>query len=164
MKDNKLRISLSRILLSGLFAITLILSACGGGSATTTLPTTTPTGSETVAFPDANLDALIREALSKPVGEDITIDKLASLTHLWANNSGITDLSGLEYCTNLRWLRLSGNQIRDISPLVDTSGLGEGDNLWLDNNNLDLKLGSDDIENIKALKDRGIFVVLFVVY
>ena len=52
-------------------------------------------------------------------------------------------------------LYLARNQISDISPLVANSGLGEGDEVWLGNNNLDLSEGSEDLENITALEDGG---------
>ena len=41
---------------------------------------------------------------------------LAELTTLEAKSSGIADLSGLEYCTNLTGLGLEENQISDLSP------------------------------------------------
>ena len=179
---------------------------------------------ETVTFPDENLEAAVRDALGKPVGEEISVAELAGLTALQAEDSGIADLSGLEYCTNLTelglwgnqiseiaplsnltsltwlslehneisdisplsnltnltelwlwnnqisdisplvnltsltWLKLVGNQISDISPLVDNSGLGEGDEVVLAGNNLDLREGSEDMKNIKALEDRGVEV------
>jgi internalin A len=67
-------------------------------------------------------------------------------------------LSPLKHLTKLNGLRLDGNQISDISPLVDNSGLGMGDTVWLDENNLDLEEGSDDMRNIKILEDRGVKV------
>ena len=200
----------------------------------------------TTIFPDGNLEAAIRDALGKPVGEEIMTAELANLTTLSALFSDITDLSGLEYCTNLTeltlaknqisdisslssltnlteltlhenqisdisalssltnltelylgenqisdisplssltnltllalytneisdisplaslvnmiTLRLNGNQISDISPLLENSGLGEGDGVYLEDNNLDLWEGSEDIENIRALEDRGVVV------
>ena len=42
---------------------------------------------------------------------------LAVLTGLDASNRGITNLSGLEYATNLRWLDLSHNQITSLAAL-----------------------------------------------
>jgi len=41
---------------------------------------------------------------------------------------------------------------------VENSGLGKGDEVWLGNNNLDLGEGSEDMENIKTLEDRGVIV------
>ena len=56
-------------------------------------------------------------------------------------------------------LRLNENQISDISPLVENSGLGEGDEVWLEDNNLDLTEGSEDMEDIETLEERGVKVV-----
>jgi hypothetical protein len=58
----------------------------------------------------------------------------------------------------LTLLSLGANQISDISPLVENSGLGAGDEVWLLANNLDLGEGSEDMENIRALEDRGVVV------
>lgn len=46
----------------------------------------------------------------------------------------------------------------DISPLVENIGLGAGDTVYIDDNNLDLGEGSQDMKNIRALEDRGVFV------
>ncbi|MFC1893925.1 hypothetical protein ACFLYR_07915 [Chloroflexota bacterium] len=53
------------------------------------------------------------------------------------------------------WLDICGNQIGDISPLVENYGLGSDDDLWLKGNNLDLQVGSEAMANIKALEERG---------
>jgi hypothetical protein len=58
----------------------------------------------------------------------------------------------------LTLLSLGANQISDISPLVENSGLGAGDEVWLLDNNLDLGEDSEDMENIRALEDRGVVV------
>ena len=89
------------------------------------------------------------------------ISPLASLTNLtWLNlrNNEISNLSPLASLTNLEWLNLIGNQISDISPLVENSGLGKGDMVFLENNNLDLSEGSEDLENIRQLEGRGVIV------
>jgi hypothetical protein len=59
---------------------------------------------------------------------------------------------------NLESLLLNNNQISDISPLVANSGLGTGDTINLQNNNLDLTPGSDDMNNIATLQSRGVTV------
>jgi len=41
---------------------------------------------------------------------------------------------------------------------VENSGLGKGDQLQLVNNNLDLSEGSEDLENITKLEERGVRV------
>jgi internalin A len=77
---------------------------------------------EAVYFPDPNLEAAIREAIGKPTG-DIYPSDLVGLTSLDAYERNISDLTGLEYCTNLRSLYLSSNQISDISPLSNLTSL-----------------------------------------
>jgi parallel beta-helix repeat protein len=78
----------------------------------------TESAEQVVTFPDPNLEAAIREAIGKPAG-DIWQSDLSSLTSLDANCRGITDLTGLEHCTNLMGLYLGGNQINDIRPLAN---------------------------------------------
>jgi len=41
---------------------------------------------------------------------------------------------------------------------VENSGLGAGDEIWFEGNNLDLSEGSEDMDNIRALEDRGVLV------
>ena len=63
---------------------------------------------EVVIFPDESLEVAVRSALRQPLGF-ITVDdmKNGSFTVLSAPDSGITDLRGLEYATNLQFLDLS---------------------------------------------------------
>ncbi|CVK34100.1 Ig-like domain-containing protein [Methanoculleus bourgensis] len=86
--------------------------------------------SEVVTFNDPNLEAAVRQELSKPKG-DITADDMATLTRLSAAGRGIRDLSGLEYAVNLQTLYISNNQISDLSPLA---GLTNLQTLWLQDN------------------------------
>lgn len=53
-------------------------------------------------------------------------------------------------------LQIHNNQISDISPLVENSGLSEDDSITLAGNNLDLSEGSEDLENIRILEARGV--------
>ncbi|HIH96261.1 MAG TPA: leucine-rich repeat domain-containing protein [Thermoplasmata archaeon] len=57
----------------------------------------------TVTFPDRNLEKAVREAIGKPTGPIRAAD-LEKLTRLSANGENITELTGLEYCTNLESL------------------------------------------------------------
>ena len=75
-----------------------------------------------VYFPDPNLEAVIREAIAKPTGPIYPSD-LAGLTGLHAWNKNITDLTGLDFCTDLEFAELSSNQISDISPLANLTNL-----------------------------------------
>ena len=77
-----------------------------------------------VYFPDPNLRAAIREAISKPTGE-IMYSDLQDLTDLIAQYKGIIELEGLQYCLNLIRLRLDANQISDISPLAGLTNLSD---------------------------------------
>jgi Leucine Rich Repeat (LRR) protein/parallel beta helix pectate lyase-like protein/thrombospondin type 3 repeat protein len=85
-----------------------------------------------VTFPDINLEAKIRAAIGIPTGPIYNTD-LEGLTALNANLANITDLTGLEYCTDLSFLDLNANQISDISPL---SGLTNLTSLDLNNNQI----------------------------
>ena len=89
------------------------------------------------------------------------ISPLASLTelvHLTLGKNQISDISPLISLNNLTWLSLWGNQISDISPLVANNGLGEGDDVWLGSNALDLSPGSEDMINLEKLEGRGVLI------
>jgi hypothetical protein len=73
-------------------------------------------------FPDAKLDAAIREAIGKHTG-DIYQSDLEELTSLNASDKSIFYLTGLEYCINLTMLDLSYNEISDISALSSLTNL-----------------------------------------
>ena len=104
----------TRIALVLLLGIMLLSGfACGGGNGE---------GGDVVNTPDPNLEAAIREAIEKPIG-DIYESDLLGLAKLYASGRDITDLNGLEYCTNLIQLSLRNNQISDISPLSGLSSL-----------------------------------------
>ena len=78
-----------------------------------TLPLTAT--SQAVDIPDPNLRAAIESALGIAPGGAITAGQMATLTYLDAANSNISNLTGLEYATNLATLSLSGNAISHIS-------------------------------------------------
>ncbi|MBN2375489.1 MAG: leucine-rich repeat domain-containing protein, partial [Sedimentisphaerales bacterium] len=89
-----------------------------------------------VYFADANLKAAVEVELGV---DDPNASDMLNLTYLNGNYLTISDLTGLEYGTNLTDLQLYGNQIIDISAL---SGLT---NLTL------LYLSENQISNISAL-------------
>ena len=72
-----------------------------------------------VYMPDPNLRAVIAEALGKTPNAPITVEDMATLHRIFPEEKGISDLTGLEFATNLEWLKIQGNQISDISPLKD---------------------------------------------
>ena len=76
-----------------------------------------------VEVPDPNLRQAIREALSLPDEIPLTQLEMLRLTELVAWQRDITDLTGLQYATNLENLYLSENQIQDLTPLANLTNL-----------------------------------------
>ena len=79
-----------------------------------------------VEISDPNLEQTIRETLALPHKIPLTRLQMLRLTGLETGERGIIDLTGIEYATNLHYLNLGRNQIRDIRPLatlIHLSGL-----------------------------------------
>jgi hypothetical protein len=76
-----------------------------------------------VNFPDPYLEAIIRGLIGKPIPEEILESDCATIITLPASTSGITNLTGLEYCTNLEKLNIALNEISDLSPLSNLTSL-----------------------------------------
>ena len=75
-------------------------------------------------MPDRALREAVREKLGVPADHVLTPAYVQlHLTNLEATNKGIVDLTGLEYATDLQVLALRRNEIHDISPLSDLTGL-----------------------------------------
>ena len=70
-----------------------------------------------VYIPDLNLRAVIEENLEKTPNAPITVEEMATLERIFPEEKGISDLTGLEFATNLEWLKIEGNQISDLSPI-----------------------------------------------
>ncbi len=79
----------------------------------------------TVHIPDANLRAVIEEAIGKAPGTLITASEMGTLTRLSASGMEIQDLEGLQFAANLEELRLRGNPLSDLSPLAELLTLKE---------------------------------------
>ena len=88
--------------------------------------------SETISIPDPHLAA----AVQREIGNATTTHTMLNLWRLDAPNSGITDLTGLEYAYNLARLRLraeyiegngyvNSNTVSDLSPLIGLTRLTE---------------------------------------
>jgi hypothetical protein len=84
--------------------------------------------------------------------------KLTKLQKLSLSSNQISDIKVLANLTNLQELNLFDNRISDISPLVSNTGLGQGNKVNLEENLLDLSPGSDDMQNIQILQNRGVIV------
>ena len=102
----------------------------GSGAATSAVATLTISVPEQVTFSDASLESALRGALNKPTGS-ITPADLAGLASLSACGQNITDLSGLEWATNLSSLSLSFNSITNLIALEGLKRLAQ---LNLENN------------------------------
>ena len=113
-----------------------------------------------VEFVDPNLEAAIREAIDKATG-DVYESDLLGLTSLDATQRDITNLSGIEHCTDLTSLSSGGNQISDISPLANLTNLtslGLCDNQISDigpvanlTSLMELDLGGNQVGDVGAL-------------
>ena len=93
-----------------------------------------------------------------------SLSALFELSDLDLRNNLIADISALSNLPKLGSLYLQSNNISDISPLVDNLDFGgpsRGASDWvrLSDNLLDLRPGSDDVQNIQILRDRDAVVV-----
>jgi len=95
---------------------------------------------------------------SNQVSDITPLGSLTGLRDVHLSGNQIEDITPLEHLVNLEWLMLGWNKITDISPLVRNAGLGEGDELDLRNNYLDLSPESQNMRDIQALQDRGVVV------
>jgi Leucine-rich repeat (LRR) protein len=93
-----------------------------------------------VMIPDAYLEAVIRRAIDKPSGNILDTDLVGvGFASLSANSASISDLSGLESCTDLTVLSLWNNSISDLSPLSGMTSLTR------------LHLGGNQISDLRPL-------------
>ena len=99
-------------------------------------------------IPDANLRAAIEAALGKASGETITAAEMEALTVLNASDAGITDLTGLEFATNLTRLGLYLNNISDVSALESLTNLTS---LGLEENNVSDVFALSGLTNLSSL-------------
>ena len=124
-----------------------------------------------VTIPDANLRRLIAAALDKEIDAPISVEEMKALNKLGARNANISDLTGLEFATNLTYLYLAGNAISDVSPLAGLtlrldwldldnnsitdvsplSGLTNLTHLFLDNNSITDVSPLSGLTNLRGL-------------
>ena len=101
---------------------------------------------------DAGLAAAVRKTLGLALNVPITKQNIQRLTTLDATDRQITNLTGLEYATQLEALTLSGNQIRDISPLAKLTRLQV---LRLNNNKIRYVSALEGLTRLKELRLAG---------
>ena len=88
-----------------------------------------------VKIPDPELRVAIHDSRRIPLGDGITLTDMKALEHLGVSGSNVSDLTGLEYATNLRTLNLAFNNITDISilsGLINLTWLNLHDNSIVD--------------------------------
>ena len=102
-----------------------------------------------VAIDDSGLRAALERSLRVAAGADITQLDLATLSgRLFADNAGISDLTGLKHAANLAELWLSGNAITDVSALGSLESLTR---LYLRNNAITDVFALGSLESLTRL-------------
>lgn len=102
--------------------VKVIYKGIGGGGSTTL--NVTVVNKDIITIPDQGLREAIQEKLGKSDGEDILKSELENMTGvLDAKNKDISNLDGIQYCTNLSEINLLNNNIEDISLLSNLTNL-----------------------------------------
>lgn len=103
-----------------------------------------------VVFADENLENQVNDELGQSHGDEITEAQAATILNLDAGSAGISDLTGIEYLTNLNLLDISENSITDISALSGLTSLGT------------LSLNNNDVTDLSALAGLTNLVALYL--
>lgn len=129
-----------------------------------------------VLFPDLNFENLVREILNITSGDITNID-LKNIIEIYGEGRNISDISGIEYCTNLanlnlrnneivdinvlsgltnlQVLNITNNHIIDINPLLQNNGIDNNDVIYLNRNPLNETSVNTYIPQLEA---RGVTV------
>ncbi|WP_343102036.1 cell wall-binding repeat-containing protein [Romboutsia sp. MSSM.1001216sp_RTP31141st1_G3_RTP31141_220114] len=123
-----------------------------------------------VTIPDPNLKKALNENLHRDPNTDITYSDLSSLQYINLQGKEISNIEGLQYCTNAIQIWLQDNNISDISPLGEMNGNDRAhglEMLYLNNNQIEdiaplgkleapklseLGLANNKINNLEPLK------------
>jgi hypothetical protein len=79
---------------------------------------------------------------------------LALLQSVNLSTCNVEDIGSLEFLIDLSDVRLNGNPVADLSPLVNNSGFGEGDALYVSN----IDFSPETCNQLAILRDRGVTV------
>ncbi len=93
-----------------------------------------------ISFLDQNLKAVVGDRVGKDLDETIYKSDVIDLTKLDASGSEITDLTGLEYFTNLKTLYLGNNELVKLTALTKLTNLRT------------LKLNNSELKDLTAIK------------
>ncbi len=94
-------------------------------------------------FPDKALEDAVRQQVydKRNNDEPLTKEDVKNVAVIFGEDRGIKSLEGLQHCLVVQEIRLSGNEIEDISPLAGLKEL------------LSLDLAANKIADISALKE-----------
>ena len=104
-----------------------------------------------VNIPNPYLRAEVLTTLGKPKNDPITPSEMATLTELRAPNANISDLTGLEFATNLTTLNLGHVRVGAEGRPINSNSLSNISLLAGLTNLTELRLGYNLIENISPL-------------
>lgn len=76
-----------------------------------------------IDFPDQALKTVVCRTLGKTSDATVYKSDALNISVLYAGNSGIADLTGLEYFTNLKTLYLGSNNLTKVTPLSKLTNL-----------------------------------------
>jgi len=128
-----------------LLRITLLASAVALATTAALAPsamTRVAASEQAITFPDKALDKFIRDKIQKPAGQ-LYLSDVADLKTIHIENSGISDLDGIQYLTGLQMIYIEGGK---VSKLPDFSASPNLVTIYLKSNPL------KDIRNLKTAK------------
>ncbi|ADU29034.1 TraB/GumN family protein [Evansella cellulosilytica] len=133
-----------RIALIFFISLTVLLLGC-----------TTETGSDIIEFEDEGLQKIVRDAIEIDDDEALTLEMVKEINELYAANSDITSISGLENLEALQNVELQNNDIEDLTPLENMSQL---EYVNVTNNPIDMDEDGETMLLIQSLISNGIVV------
>jgi hypothetical protein len=77
---------------------------------------------------------------------------LTKLQRLALSNNRVVDLGPLRGLTELSTVNAQANRIESVTPLVQNTGIGAGDLLWLRENPIDCQAESQNLAALVALR------------
>ena len=121
--------------------------AAGDGNTASDTHTVHVEPDETIWMPDANLRREVRNRLGLANNVLLTQTAMQELDELFAGVKGITDLTGLEYATEVFRLELYDNSIRDLTSLAGLPSL------------VSLHLSNNDIRDLTPFSGKGFWIL-----
>lgn len=86
---------------------------------------------------------------------ELPLSALSGLQYVTLSNAGFVDSTAVASWTSLAQLYVNSCAVTDLTPLVDNSGLGSGDYVYLYSNAFDC---AGQASKVQTLKGRGVYV------